>query len=1086
MQLIKPMEQYYNYLDVAKNQSLNKIVKQYKKSTDGFNKYFPDTESKEKMIQKIGEMLRISTALSLYGELLFFNKIVDEDEEKEWHDFLVLSARNYQKIIEILEINKIEEKIISNDVKYQLMLMSLLEFHNGRRHAIASSISQKVFNMLEDIENNFNNKKIDLETVNLHKCIIYFLKADFYSCTNIAENIYIKIINEIGDKDYQEIFEIYDSISILYILKSLISIVNYLEKGKNEKLEQSFYFINEAIKYADASKRIDLCYFSNKLNISYKILSELSIWNIRGLFKFEKTSSKKALYEYIRIKIEDRRYFMFTSQFNALFKEKILEKRKNSLISIPTGAGKTFLAEILILQRLLTLRYEEENNEGIIVYLVPSRALAREKFEDFTKAFDGKKKLKFNTCQITGEIVLNADEAIKKNDIAIMTQEKFDMILREEFFGVGIDTLIVDEFHNIRTGYRGLKLQFAIIRFKNLPAFKKSKIFLISAIVKEKNFYEIGEWIYAENLFQTDWRPTFTRIGIISLDDPDKLIKFNDGITIDSKMPSEIKSTHTNKAAIWLTLKFAKKEPVLLFSTYVTNPHNKKNHLLELAEKFSQSEIEITRDNSANKKYSEKLKRIVGNEEIYKFFKKGIGVHWGSLPHPVRKIMENAVNDKAIGIIISTTTLAEGVNLPIKTVVIPRLTIQDELMDFGLFFNLIGRAGRPFKHAEGQIILIANDKGRNKNQLKDVKKYYSAIRDDIEDIKSPIHLIFKLRDEIIPKYEEIYKNKSNRTNFERLEEKKKELNVHIANLESVMLAMIAEKLIPNITNNNELLKKITIGESNHTEMEKISSILSDIEKRLVNDYSVIHYSSNNNRLIITDFGRTVYLTGFSPKTCLEIYTKLKDIAMDIHNLNFYPNNLKYKKINRDYFTFLVSLMRDVDEAHSYFRYGFQPNFEDILLKWMEGEKINWLANQFFKKNSSPVTYTMITMEGMLSGFSAWFLYAVWLILTYIYREKRIVNPSCLKSISQLPKYVWYGTTNRRALEIMRLDFSRELLRDDILLMVEKFKDNYIENILNNPEEVKRPNFKNKLLDLKGLRMEEDEFIRVFYKILTEK
>ncbi|NJD78860.1 MAG: DEAD/DEAH box helicase, partial [Candidatus Methanoperedens sp.] len=774
----------------------------------------------------------------------------------------------------------------------------------------------------------------------------------------------------------------------------------------------------------------------------------------------------------------------FTSQYDALFEKKILDKEKNSLISIPTGAGKTFLAEILIIKRLLKLRYETKNKNSIIVYLVPSRALAREKFDDFTKAFDGQNKLKFKACQITGEIVLDAGEAVEKNDIIIMTQEKFDMILREEFFGVGIDTLIVDEFHNIRSGYRGLKLQFAIIRFKGLPTFKESKIFLISAIVKKENFDEIGDWIYAENLFQTEWRPTFTRIGYISLDDKERMIHFNDGIAMDPKMPDEILTTYTEKAAIWLASKFAEGDPALLFSAYVTVPYTNKNHLLELARQIDQSGVKISIDKIANEKYLTKLKRIIGDEEIYRYFKQGIGVHWGQLPHPVRKIMEDAVREKAISILISTTTLAEGVNLPIKTIIIPSLVIQDESMDFGLFFNLIGRAGRPFKHAEGQIILIASDKG-HRNPLKKVKKYYSATRNDIESIKSPIHLIFKLRDEIIPNYEKLCSTKSNKRNLNRLAGWKKELKVHEANLEAVMLAMVAEKLVPRISNNKELIKKITIGKSEKDETEKISTLLGDVEKRLIEDYGVIYFNENEKRFAVSDFGLAVYRTGFSPKTCLEIYNQLTEIAPKILKLKFYPKNLQFQKTNRDYFILLAGLMRDIDEAHSYFKEGFQQNFEDILLRWMEGKKIDWLANQFFKGNSSPRTHTMITMEGMLSGFSAWFLYAVGLLLNHIYKEMKIEDPSCMKSISRLPKYVWYGTTNRRALEIMRLDTSRELLRDDILLMVDAFEDIYIESILYNPDEVKSPRFRKRLSDAEGLKMEGDEFIRILYKIITK-
>ncbi|MFZ2412012.1 MAG: hypothetical protein WAW23_10610, partial [Candidatus Methanoperedens sp.] len=119
------------------------------------------------------------------------------------------------------------------------------------------------------------------------------------------------------------------------------------------------------------------------------------------------------------------------------------------------------------------------------------------------------------------------------------------------------------------------------------------------------------------------------------------------------------------------------------------------------------------------------------------------------------------------------------------------------------------------------------------------------------------------------------------------------------------------------------------------------------------------------------------------------------------------------------------------------------------------------------------------------GFSAWFLYAVWLLLKHIFKEMEIEDPSCIKSISRLPKYVWYGTTNRRALEIMRLDISRELFRDDILLIVNALGDRYVESILDNPDEVNSSGFQRRLSRLEGLKMEDDEFIRIFYKIINK-
>ncbi|NJD78269.1 MAG: hypothetical protein FIB08_14450, partial [Candidatus Methanoperedens sp.] len=307
MQLIKPMEHYFNFVDVEENTSLDKIIKEYKRGLEGLGRWGEfDSDSKVKILQKIGEMLRASTALSLYGELLFLEGRIEENGTREWHDFLVLAARNYQKLIEIIELNKVKNEIFQLDAKYQLMLMSLFEFHNARRHAVATSLSQRVLETLQEIEKNFGNKEIDRKTLVLHKCLILFLQADFTNCKETSNSALISAMNEFQGKEDIDIPEIYDTISISYILKSLMSIIGYIEEGDKDKLNTALKDISEAIKYAASSKRVDLRYFSNKLNISYKILSELSMWNIKKLFDLKKANSKEAINEYIRLKIKNK------------------------------------------------------------------------------------------------------------------------------------------------------------------------------------------------------------------------------------------------------------------------------------------------------------------------------------------------------------------------------------------------------------------------------------------------------------------------------------------------------------------------------------------------------------------------------------------------------------------------------------------------------------------------------------------------------------------------------------------------------------------------------------------------------------
>ena len=1079
--IFKPIDSYLNYIDTKNNEKLIDFVKvhiQLLKRIDESEKN--KIRSKKKIEKEIGARFEASTAFSLYGEILFLNKDLSTESDEKWDDFFLLSARNYQKIIEILEIHNLDKDFLFAEDIYQLQLLSLFEFHSSRRHAIASAIGQKVLNKLEEIERK-PNKKYDKNLIELHRIIIYFLLAKFEFCKrNISTLLDLKI-NELKEGNYETNYELFDTIAVCYILTAIDAIIDHFENGNSQKLDQATEYIKKSVEFSNASLRMDLRLFSNKLSLTFKILSSLSIWNIKEIFQVTKDDSKAAVEEYIRLKIEKENYFLFISQYEAIFKERIFDTFGNTIISLPTGSGKTFLAELSIIKRLIEVKLENKTEKTHLLYLVPSRALAREKFEDFTKIFGSLTKLKVNVCQLTGEIVLNSREAFEKNDVLVMTQEKFDMLLRERFFDSLIDTLIVDEFHNIRSGYRGLKLEFAILRFRGLSQFKTAKILLISAIVKEENVKEIGNWLYAENQFQTEWRPTFTRIGILDLEDPLRMINFNDGISIESNMPQEIHASYTGQAATWLTLKYAQKDPVLYFTTYTINPFDGNNHLLDLASKFCEQDNHFLFNKESNQRLSSQLKRIVGNEKILEYFQQGVGVHWGFLPHSIRKIMENAVRQKAINVIISTSTLAEGVNLPIKTIIIPKLKIQEQFIEFGLFFNLIGRAGRPFMHDEGQVILLATDSGSHKTPIGDVSKYSKATRNDIEDIRSPITQIFELRDSRIPNLERELAKKANKNKEKQLQQKIRELKLHIANLETVLLAMISENLIDSLSGNEILIEKIKIGKLTSDEREEINTLLLDIEQRLTLKYKVLK-RGENRILEITKFGQVVYKTGLSPESCFILYNSFKRINPKIIDFNFSPKKL-FKPENTEKFDLIFNPIQTIIESNAFFKYEFPLDASKILIEWMNGSSINNLS-RWLSRKESPKIETMILVETQLSAFSSWYFNSISQIIAFIQEENNSRSSPNVKSISLLSEYSWYGTTDENAIKIMTLDISRELIRDDILQFVEKTSEKFIEKMLINPEILQEQEIISFIQNFEELKMEPEEFRETLHKVLT--
>jgi replicative superfamily II helicase len=1081
--IFKPIDSYLNYIDTKNNEKLNDLVKEHiqlLKRIDESEKN--KIRSKKRIEKEIGARFEASTAFSLYGEILFLNKDLSTDPDEKWDDFFLLAARNYQKIIEILEIHNLDKDFLFAEDIYQLQLLSLFEFHSSRRHAIASAIGKKVLNELEGIERK-PDKKYDKNLIELHRIIIYFLLAKFDFCKRNIPILLDYKINELKEGNYETNYELYDTIAVCYILTAIDAIIDYFENGNSQKLDQATENIKKSVEFSNASLRMDLRLFSNKLSLTFKILSSLSIWNIRVIFQVTETDSKGAVDEYIRLKIQNGNYFLFISQYKAIFEEKIFDTYGNTIISLPTGSGKTFLAELSIIKRLIEVKLERKTERTHLLYLVPSRALAREKFDDFTNIFGPLTTLKIKVCQLTGEIVLNSREAFEKNDLLIMTQEKFDMLLREKFFDSLIDTLIVDEFHNIRSGYRGLKLEFAILRFRGLPQFKDAKIILISAIVKEENFKEIGEWLYAENQFQTEWRPTFTRIGILDLEDPNRLINFNDGISIESQLPHEIYAHWTGKAAIWLTLKYAQTDPVLYFTTYTTNPQDGTNHLLDVASQFCSQNNHFSFNNESNRKLSAQLKRIVGDEKILHYFQQGVGVHWGFLPHSIRKIMENAVRQNAINVIISTSTLAEGVNLPIKTIIIPQLKIQGRFMEYGLFFNLIGRAGRPFMHDEGQVILLASNSGQYKNTLENVSKYSKATRKDIEDIRSPITQIFDLQNSRIPDLEIECSKAQNKNKERQLQQLIQELKLHIANLETVLLAMIEENLIDTLSDNKILIEKIKIGKLTPKEREQINTLLIEIEERMISKYKVLK-RGENRILETTEFGKVVYKTGLSPESCFILYNTFTRIVPKIVDLNFSPRKL-FKQENYEKFDLLFSPIQTIIESNAFFKYGFPFNAAKILIEWMNGLPINKLS-RWLSKKESPKIETMILVETQLSTFSSWYFNSISQIISFIHEEKGIRDSHGLKSISLLSEYSWYGTTNENAIKIINLDISRELIRDDILIFIERIGSQFIEKMLITPEILQDPEIVKFIMNIEDFKMEPDEFIKILHKILSNK
>ena len=1053
--LIDPLIEYSGLTQTGKIEKLNDavqvIVRMKRIKTLEFFTEASRTRSINEVYKSVNVLSGDAVKLSLFGRLTYFREgFRSKVAKRKWYEYFIMAARNYQKVFELGR--RIPDEIGKNNL-YMYLFMAAAEFHNAMQHACSKSLVKDAQPLLEPKAGEELSIMEDLN-YRLHCILLHFLASEFKFLKTKVPLFLDKVKNLMETSNEFSHSELMDLTCLIYIAKGLDHLTKFILSGDKQEMASASENLELAHDAADKSGRPDLRYIVDKLGLSSLALKELSVWNLYEFFDIGDDQRKREyLTQYIRLKIESDVYFLYPSQYEALSNGILHASSRRILISTPTGAGKTLLAELVVLSE----RVNHLDEKDVSMYMVPSRALAREKFNDIGSAVKSLTNPEISVCQITGEVVLDAQRAIEENDVVILTPEKLDMIIRNKFYDRTPNVLVIDEFHNIATGYRGIRIEFDLIRFKEL--YPNAKIVLISALVS--NFDEIRKWFSADKDFQTTWRPTFARVGLFDIKDPSGMIKFTDGVSVQVEISKqEIRSYAYKQQAARLAVEFASEGPCLIFS-------NSKDAVMQYADYLSQQgeRLEgLTRDKEENAKLALRLKQIIGEEEeIYQYFVKGIGVHRGDLPHIIRRIIEDAVRRGALGLLVSTTTLAEGINLPLKTIIIPKPEVGREALQMGLFFNLFGRAGRPLKETEGQVIFLV----RKKYPREVLEKYEKATLRDIEKILAPVTHIMRLQELI-----------EQTGTLEQKEMFAKQLRIFEAVLDTTLLALLVEKSVNHISGNEELLDKIVISpveaDEEATEMRKETAlVLNDSEKRLLK-FDVVR-ENGNERLDVTEFGMAVYDTGFSPKSCIDLMKKIPRLCENLEKVT--SRNIMYE---HEAVSEIFALMKIPVETEAYFIDELPLEYASILFEWMKGKFLREIATTYFRGKMSEA---LITVDGLLSGYSSWFLYAL-SILTHYYSKYKKREPRYLRALEILPKYCYYGSNNSRALEIMQMDVSHELFRDDVLRLVRGLSGTELRKLFESPDVLSTKQLAGRIASL-NLQTDTQEFIDALHRMLAK-
>jgi len=364
---------------------------------------------------------------------------------------------------------------------------------------------------------------------------------------------------------------------------------------------------------------------------------------------------------------------------------------KNLVLASPTASGKTLVAEFCALKHIL-------EKDSKVLYLTPLRALANEKFAEFKKYTGIKKRSgrKISVGISTGDFD-SSDPWLERYDIIVTTNEKADSLLRHRAKWMDeVSLVIADEVHLLNDAERGPTLEVVLARLMQINP--DAQLLALSATVK--NAEEAAEWLKAHSI-TTEWRPIVLKEGVLLQNE----IQFKDGGALKIEK-------HSANPAINLALNTIKTGgQALIFAA------TRKNSV-SLAKKAS-SEVEELLSKPMKRSLVRLAEEIAAagertrvSELLAELVKRGTAFHHAGLGGAHRRLIEGGFREGKIKVLTATPTLAFGVNLPARIVIIHDYRRYE--LGYGYYpitvleyKQMAGRAGRPRYDKMGEALLIA-------------------------------------------------------------------------------------------------------------------------------------------------------------------------------------------------------------------------------------------------------------------------------------------------------------------------------------------------------------------------------------------
>nr|XP_010936311.1 DExH-box ATP-dependent RNA helicase DExH14 isoform X2 [Elaeis guineensis] len=376
-----------------------------------------------------------------------------------------------------------------------------------------------------------------------------------------------------------------------------------------------------------------------------------------------------------------------TQAFHVLY-----HSNDNVLLGAPTGSGKTISAELAMLHQFNT------EPDMKVVYIAPLKAIVRERMNDWRKRLVSQlgKKMVEMTGDFTPDLM-----ALLSADIIISTPEKWDGISRSwhsRSYVMKVGLMILDEIHLLGAD-RGPILEVIVSRMRYISSQTERSIRFVGLSTALANARDLADWLGIGENGLFNFKPSVRPVPL------EVHIQGYPGKFYCPRMNS------MNKPAYAAICTHSPTKPVLIF---VSSRRQTRLTALDLIQLAASDENPRQFLNMSEATLGMVLSQVTDNN-LRHTLQFGIGLHHAGLNDRDRSLVEELFSNNKIQILVSTSTLAWGVNLPAYLVIIKGTEYYDgkakRYVDFPItdILQMMGRAGRPQYDQHGKAVILVHE-----------------------------------------------------------------------------------------------------------------------------------------------------------------------------------------------------------------------------------------------------------------------------------------------------------------------------------------------------------------------------------------